>query len=298
MGWFKKEEKEKKVETDITKKGQDPMIENVVKVDVEKEYPYIIKLYDVDGTTAIEKNPFGAKRYIDGANVWLVNEKMGFKEPIPEDNDDYKNYKLEEVHIKIKDIEDRLKLLNDNKKKKTIKTINKSPEELDLLTDMKILKGYARSLDVQGRGSYMIISQPHGGRPLYSFFRKGNFKLPVFTNTDLSLLYVPNETNIATAGDLLQLNEDKNGNKDNSVKLATLGMFVLTAIVLLVLIYFLYKSAALPTDFIDGFKAITENMNQVTNNMDSLVDKLNNSVTVQPQTITPQINPSTTTINN
>src|SRR6056297_2251951 len=79
---------------------------NKVKVveETKDSLPYIIQLYDVEGTTIFERNPFGAKRYIEKANVFLVNEKIGFKEPFPTDGDDYKNYKLEECERRIKEL--------------------------------------------------------------------------------------------------------------------------------------------------------------------------------------------------
>lgn len=287
MGWFSKKEKEKKVETDVTKKGEEPMIENVVKVNVDKEYLYIVQLNDVEGTTTVRKAPFGAKRYIDGANVYLVNEKIGFKEPFPEDSDEYKQYKIEELDDRIKAIEGRL---DDNKKKRLART----PEILDMIQDLKVMRGFKRSLELAGKGSYMQISQEHGGRPLYTFDRKGNFKLPVFKNTDYSLLYVPVEADIALAGDLLKLNEDANGNKDNMIKLANLALTILLIVGFLGLMYFVYETSQTPTVIVEGLADIVSVQAEIADKLQNVTGNFESFV---PAEKSPVVTPATTKVN-
>ena len=178
MGIFSKKQKpEKKVETPQSKAGE-VYVEAPTKVNVDKEYPYVVQLNDIEDNTVIRKEPFGAKRYIEGANVYLVNEKVGFKEPFPINTNDYKNYTLDEIEKKIKSLTQKLeKLRNNNSKHKRV-----TSDELDVIKEIKKFKNYRRSHLFEGNGSYMIISAEHGGRPLYTFDRVGNFKLPVYKN--------------------------------------------------------------------------------------------------------------------
>lgn len=276
MGIFNKKKPEKKVETRESKKGE-VYVENPTKVNIDKDYPYIVQLNDIEDDTVIRRTPFGAKRYIDGANVWLVNEKIGFKEPFPSNNDDYMNYKLDEI-------ESRLKSLNSNLEKLRKKAKHKTPEELDIIDEIKTFKSYRRSHLFKGRGGYMIISAEHGGRPLYTFDRKGNFKLPVYKNTDNSLLYTPSETDLATAGELLKLNDNENGIKDNSFKLITIGIIVILLLTVAVFGYLAYKTTQMPVELTD---ALT---NLVNSNID-LTNKLNDGVQTLTN-ITSDLNPT------
>ena len=272
MGFFTKKEKEKKVETEVTKKGETLMTDTPKVVDVKKDYPYIVQLNDVDGTTAFRKTPFGAKRWIDGANVWLVNEETGFKEPFPEDDDTYKQYKIAEIEAKLKKIDKEINA----QKKKTVDT----PLRLDLVQDKKVYLGYKKSLELQGKGSYMIVSEEHGGRPLYTFDRKGNFKLPVFKNTDYSLLYVPVEADIALAGDLLKLNFEKNGSGDNHIKLINIVLTVILVIALGAFLWFGYKVIDIPTETLSSLSKLTQSNAILTENMVEWFNSLNQTIEV------------------
>ena len=143
MGFFSKNKdlKEKKIKTNVTENGQEAYVEEIKKVDVEKEYPYIVQLNDIQDSTIVRRQPFGAKRYIEKANVYLVNEKVGFKEPFPSDNEEYKQFKLDELETKIQEIE---KKIEDHRKKKLAKT----PEYLDLIQELKVHQGFKRSLEL------------------------------------------------------------------------------------------------------------------------------------------------------
>lgn len=296
MGFFTKTEPEKKVETETTKKGETPMPENPTSIDIAKEYPYVVQLNDIHDSTIIRRKPFGAKRYIEGANVYLVNEKVGFKEPFPENGDIYKQYKLEEIETIIDNIQNKLNTIKVNKRKNN--KSNKTAEELDLEVDLKTYKGFKRSIELQGTGSYAINAEEYGGRILFTFDRKGNFKLPVFKNVDYSLLYIPNEADITLAGDLLKLNDQENGNKDNMLKLANVVVLVLMVIGFIALLYFIYKTASIPQVFVEGMPSIIEGLNDLTQNLESLTDKFNESINVEAPDIDSKINPSTINVNN
>lgn len=294
MGIFSKQEKEKTVKTEESEKG-DVFVENPTVVKIDKEYPYVVQLNDIEDNTVLRKAPFGARRYIDGANVWLLNEKAGFKEPFPNNTQEFKNYSVDEIDKKLASIKARLdKFRNNVKTKKRV-----TSDELDLLEELKKFKNYKRSHIMQGNGSYMIISAEHGGRPLYTFDRVGNFKLPVFKNTDHSLLYIPTETDIATAGELLKLNDDENGIKDNTFKLVALGMVIILAVAVIGLGYLSYKTSQSPIELVDSLKALVDSNTIMSNKISESMDQLTNITSkIEISNADNIVNPGTVNINN
>ena len=272
MGIFSKNKdlENKANQKKMKKEGQDdPYVEEIKKVDVEKEYPYIIQLNDINDSTIVRRAPFGAKRDIQGANVFLVNEKIGFKEPLPENSDEYKQYKIDELEDIIEELEEKIETHRSKNKAKT-------PEYLDWLVELKTMKGFKRSLELSGKGSYTIVSQEHGGRLLYSFDRKGNFKLPVFKNVDYSLLYVPNESDIQLASELIQENDKANGITDNTLKLANLAILVLLVLGFVALIYFIYKSSNMPEGLVDSLTELTTQQGLLTETLTDLFGSVEN----------------------
>lgn len=254
----------------MIKKGEDdPYVEEIKKVDVEKEYPYIVQLNDINDSTIVRRAPFGAKRDIQGANVFLVNEKIGFKEPMPEDSDEYKQYKIDELEDRILELEDKIESHRSKGKAKT-------PEYLDWLVELKTMKGFKRSLELSGKGSYAIVSQEHGGRLLYTFDRKGNFKLPVYKNVDYSLLYVPNESDIQLASELIEENDKANGITDNTLKLANLAILVLLILAFVALVYFGYKTSTLPEGLTDSLSELTKQQGLLTEKLTELFGGIEN----------------------
>lgn len=237
-------------------------------IKTDGEYPYTIELWDVWGSTSKKAVRFGAKRYIDKGNVFLVNEKRGFIEPFPEDSSEYKQYKIEEVLKEIKKKEDLLTNLK--------KTNNPQHSERDLREDLKILKSFKRSLEFDGKGSYMLIdSDQAGARPLFMFDRRGNYRLPVFKNVDISLLYIPTEAKITEASDLIRENDIKNGK--SNIGLMTIGLIILLVILVCAGLFFAYKTASLDLSFVEVLKEITVNQEKFTEQIAQAIETINST---------------------
>jgi hypothetical protein len=297
MGFFNKQEKEKNVKTKDSEAGE-VMPEKVVQADINKDYPFVVQLYDIEDNTVIRRKPFGAKRHIDGANVYLLNEKTGFKEPFPRDTDEFKQYTITQLEEKIESTLKKLdKLRKPEKKSETKRT---TAEELDLMHELKLFKGYKRSLELSGKGSYMLIAGDYEGRPLYQFNRIGNFKVPVFTNIDYSLRYMPLEADLATAGELLKLNEDKNGNTDNTFKLTMIGLAVVLGVVIIAALWFNYKAITINPDLADAFINIANTQSNIVEKLGEIVTDLGNvTASIEPE-FNPDLNnkPGQVNVNN
>jgi len=223
------------------------------------EHPYVVELYDIWGTTSKRVLRLPAKRFIEKGNVFLYNEKLNFKVEFPEDNEEYKKYKTDEVKNMLKKKDTELKLLL---KKKDFDLSRKK----DIEEDIRVLNGWEKSLALQGRGSYMMFDDDaNGGKPLFMFDRKGNFKLPVFKNIDISLMHVPNEANIIEGSDLLKENFEKNG-ADNQVKMVNIVLAILMVIVILGFGYIAYKTTG-------NNQAISEVLAQAISGLDTVADK-------------------------
>lgn len=194
MSWFKSNKKEEIV--DIEKANE--------KGKIKKEgasFDYRIYYKDIHGSNTKKVLHFGAKRFVDEENgtVYLLNEKYKFRESFPEDTNMWKIYKIKEVNEKIIDIEKELSKERKNDDPK----INIKNLEFDL--DM--YKNYKRSLELQGRGSYLNYDED--GVPYFTFRRKGNFKFPEFDNVELDTIYTPSEAKVKEGSDLFEMKKEK-----------------------------------------------------------------------------------------
>lgn len=220
---IKEKEEEKNKKKKLENQGEE--------VKSDKDSPYNVKICDIWGTTSKDQTSFGVKRWIEGSNVYLYNEKMGFKEPIPEDTDDYKQYKLEDIDKELFRLDNKLK--------------NKQYEnKQDLLTNIKRLKNWKRSIELQGRGAYMRLG--YDGKPYFEFDRIGNFRMPVFKNVDKSLLYTPSESKIKLGSELIIENTQKNGDPNKSIKLISIVLIVCLILTIGIFAYATYKTNELP----------------------------------------------------
>lgn len=271
-------------ETQYVEKNEDNKdLSSKESIKTDGQLPYTVELWDVWGSTSKKAVRFGAKRFIDKGNVFLVNEKRAFIEPFPEDSAEYRQYKLEEVQ---KEINKKETLISGLKKQK-----NPQHSEKDLREDIKILKGFERSLKLDGKGSYMLIdSDAAGARPLFMFDRRGNYRLPVFKNVDVSLLYIPTEAKITEASDLIRENDSKNGK--NSLNLATAGLFIILVLLVFGGMYFAYKTSTLNLGFVEVLQQIAENQDVFTQEITEALGQLNNN-----ETVIEGVNPNVNTVN-
>jgi len=242
----------------------------------EKDYPYYVILNDVWGTSSKQQVKVPVRRWIDGSNVYLYNEKSSFKEEMPEDTDEYKEYKIEELTKKIFLTEEKIKAKNSNNSIK------------DLQQDLRIYKSWLKSLQLQGRGSYMNLDLD--GKPFFEFDRKGMFRMPVFKNIDYSLKYVPDESKIKEASDLIMENNKANGDNDNSLKYLTIAMALILGLMIAWLGYLTYNSNILTSELGQNLVEITNsvanigiNLNDNTNDLLNLTSQINNTQPVTPK---------------
>jgi len=271
--------KTKEFKEEVEKKG-------VTAVKSDKGFQYKIELYDEWGSNAKRLEPFGADRFIEKGNVFLYNEKNGFKVPKPEDTKEYRKFCLEEIEQRIK----KLKIKLDKIRNRTDKT---GSSLLDTERELHIFNKHKDSYLLDGPGSYIIFDcDSAGGKPIYSFDRIGNFKLPVWKSLDRSFLNVPNEANIAEASDLLKENEDKNGKKDNSMFLLNVILSVILLITIMGMGYLLYKTNQIPLEVteilahvVDKLALVTENIGEYTN---VLTNVSNSTITSEP--VVPNLN--------
>ena len=242
----------------------------------EKDYPYYVILNDVWGTSSKQQVKVPVRRWIDGSNVYLYNEKSSFKEEMPEDTDEYKEYKIEELTKKIFLTEEKIKAKNSNNSIK------------DLQQDLRIYKSWLKSLQLQSRGSYMNLDLD--GKPFFEFDRKGMFRMPVFKNIDYSLKYVPDESKIKEASDLIMENNKANGDNDNSLKYLTIAMALILGLMIAWLGYLTYNSNILTSELGQNLVEITNsvanigiNLNDNTNDLLNLTSQINNTQPVTPK---------------
>ncbi len=276
----KKEEKKNKENIDTTVKEEEvDSIANVKSVKISDDFQYVIELYDIWGSNTKRLPRFGAKRLIEGGNVYLFNKDKEFKEPMPQDTDEYKQYSLEKIEEELEDLED---------KKDNTKNVS---DLKDIEQDIKHLERHKSSIELQGTGSYIIFDEDSkGGKPIISFDRVGNFKLPIYKNIDKSLLYTPNEANIAEASDLLKENLDKNGNNDNGIKLVTLALIAFLLIAICTFGYMTYKTGQNSAERSVNDALLAEHLIKVSENLDEATGKLNNIT----KNIEPEVSPDTT----
>jgi len=227
-------------------------------------YGYDVELYDVWDTTSRRLPAFGANRIIEGDNVYLYNDKTGFKVPFPENSEDYKQYTLDELDLQIKGIENKIKKVKGGKLDWSLKDLNK---------ELRVLKNYARSLQLQGRGSYMIINA--NGRPLFMFDRINNFKMPLFKNTDRSLIYTPTEQKTQEVTQLLKENHDKNG-QEQTIKLTTYGLILLLLLGVCFMFFMGYKMMNLPGEITQSLADVAVSLADVSKDLNNVSVNINN----------------------
>jgi len=221
MKWkiFSKKNKE---EVDADKKLKKENKEEALKVKDQIKYPYRVYLKDITGSSTKKHKPFGVERFIDVDNstVSLFNPNFFFKEIFPEDSDEFKIYQIEEVTEKIKELE--VSLAKEIKKDDPL--INRKNIEYDL----NIFKNRLRSLQLQGRGSYMNYDDD--GTPYFVFRRKGNYKFPEFDNVELDTIYTPSETKIKQASELLDMKNEKYSKFKKNLNNITMTLFIVLMI--------------------------------------------------------------------
>lgn len=276
MGFFNKDKKDEvKVDAPIVQPIVEPKVEvkpetklddvSTPKTKEEKKQaknegsmPITVIIYDVWGTTRKFQTRFGVEKLVEGSNLYLFNKLREFKEPIPEDSDEYKKFKLDELK---KLIEKKEKELEKSRQEK------READSLDFEQDLRIYKGWKRSLELQGRGSYMSFDYDReGGKPVFEFVRKGVFKLPVFFNVEIDTLYIPSEAKLKTAAQLLKENDEKNG-KPDMFKIATIVLLVILSVLVLAAFYFMYKTQQFPAE-------ISANLGNTTQLLAQIADRL------------------------
>jgi len=248
------------------------------KVDSTKQFPYDVKICDIWGSSTKDQVIIPVQRAIHGENVFLFNEKFGFKEPLPEDSDEFRQMKIEELNAEISKIE-KLQSLNSN-------NVNAK----DLKIKLKQYKNWLNSIQLQGRGSYMRFSQQ--GKPYFEFDRVGNFKMPVFKNVDKSLLYTPSESKIKLGSELIKENNLKNGDPNKGIKYFNILVSIFLIITLLGMLYFSYKVTALPDTCSVNLDKASAFFIQASNRIDntaSTLENITNRVYIKPEDVSPDI---------
>jgi len=205
----------RKKKTDNKKEENEYSNKEKVK-EVKKNYPYKVYLKDVYGSSTKKLKPFGVERWIDEktATVYLRNTENGFKERLPEDSDEFKMYELTEVSRNIIKLEKQLAKETRKDGAENIKDIQYS---------LIISKKHKRSLELQGRGSYMNLDDD--GVPYFVFRRKGMFKLPEFDNVELDTIYTPSETKIKKASELMDMKKEKYSKFNKNITTINMVLF-------------------------------------------------------------------------
>jgi len=281
-----KEKTVKHVANDIPKENKTEELKTDVnneKVNSEKEYPYDVKICDIWGTTSKDQVKIAVQRRIFDSNVYLYNEKAGFKEPLPEDNDDFKDFKLEDIEKELKSLEKQMSK-KDNVNKKGLRQ------------QVRRLKGFKSSIELQGRGSYMRLDE--NGRPYFEFDRMGNFKMPVFKNIDKSLLKTPDEAKIKNCSELLKENLEKNGDPNKAVKLLNVVVLVILVLTLCFFGFITYKTSDMPMVCSENLEKTAIIINRAASKFEQSSTEMNNitsRVYIKQPDIIPNIN--TTVIN-
>lgn len=228
MKWFNKKDKVKEDKEDN------------VKVTEKKKYPYRVYIKDIGGSSTKKQLHFGVERFIDidNSTVWLFNPDYNFKEIMPEDTDDFKIYKIEEVKDKIAELEIALA--------KEIKKDDPDVNKKNIEYELRLFRNRLRSLQLQGRGSYQNYDED--GTPYYTFRRKGNFKFPEFDNVELDTMYTPSETKIKRASELLDMKNQKYSKFQKNLTSITMTFFILLVICAGLLVWWSFKLSALSNE--------------------------------------------------
>jgi len=165
------------------------------------KFKYRVYIKEIEDSYTRKINSFDVERYIDEekGTVMLRNEAYKFNEPKPSNDKAYKVYKLEEVKLKIIELESSLS--------KEIKKDDPKVNRKDIEEELNMYKSTKRSLELQGKGSYLNVDID--GTPYFVFRRKGNFKLPEFDNIDIDTIYTPDESKIKKGSELLDMKKEK-----------------------------------------------------------------------------------------
>lgn len=249
------------------------------KVQTNTTFEYNIELYDVWDTTSKRLPVFGANRIVKGNTSYLYNEQKGFEEPFPENSEDFKEFTIEETNTKIDVLEQRIKDLEKNN--------NTNSSVRDLKKQLRIFRGYKRSLEFKGNGSFMILNE--NGKPTFMFDRVGDVKIPLYKNVERSTLYIPSELKTKNTTKLLKENDEKNG-KEQTVKFSTYALILLLVLLTIGYLYFGYKAMTLPVDVADV-------LSQVAENMQGISESLNNLENMSNVTDVNEVKPNVNTVN-
>ncbi len=184
----------------------------------KKNYPYRVYLKDITGSSTKKLLPFGVERWIDenDGTVWLRNSTNNFKEREPVDSDEFKMYEIKELDKNIKILEKKLAKEMKEDTSENIKNIQ---------YELMLYKNFKRSLELQGKGSYMNIDSD--GVPYFVFRRKGAFKFPEFDNVELDTIYTPSQTKIKKASELLDIKKEKYSKFQKQLTTASMVFFII-----------------------------------------------------------------------
>lgn len=266
---------------ELQDKPREPTTKKVM-AESTKGFEYDVELYDVWDTTSKRLPIFGANRIIEDNNVYLYNPKSGFKVLFPENSEEFKQYTLDTLKLLIKNIEKKIKLVVAGKTEHSLR---------DLKKELRIHNNYKRSLELQGRGSYMILTST--GRPLFMFDRIGNLKMPLFKNVDRSLIYTPTEQKTQEVVQLLKENEEKNG-EQKRLTLSTYALLLILILAIIATVYLAYKTAGLDIEVTQALADIGSSLVEVTKDLNSVSSSMYNiteNIQVNPDLITtPKIN--------
>jgi hypothetical protein len=226
-------------------------------------FMFSIELFDVNDSTIVRLPPFGANRLIEDNNVYLYNEKKGFKEPFPENSAEYKEYKEEELKENIAKLENDLEKAKKNPINYSIKDIKKN---------LRINKNFLRSLELQGAGSYMFLNEQ--GVRTFTFHRKGDTKVPVFQNIDYSLIYAPTEMKIKEVVQLRKENDEKNG-EQKRVTWATYGLVIILVLGVCFMFFMGWKMMSLPGEVTNNLDQVAKSMADITKDLYNVSSNIN-----------------------
>lgn len=253
--------KKKEVKTD-EQFHKDFEVKEKKKVNSGSTFEYSIEVYDVWDTTSKRITPFGANRIVEGNSSFLYNEQKGFKEPFPENTAEFQEYDKDQIDEKIIELENKIKTINKS---------NSNQGTKDYKKQLRIFRGYKRSIELRGNGSFMILNSD--GVPTFMFDRIGNVKLPIYKNVDRSTLYIPSELKTKNVTKIMKDNDEKNGN-EQMVKISTYVVLVLLLLSLVFMFYMGYKMQKLPLDVAQVLSVVAENMESIGKSLNTLESEL------------------------
>lgn len=252
---------------------RDALPQEKKKINLSKGFEYSIEIYDVWDTTSKRIPSFGANRIIKDNRSFLFNELKQFEEPFPENTEEYREYEVEQLDEKIKIIENKLREIEKGK--------NVHASASDLKRELRIYRGYKRSIQLRGNGSFMILNAE--GVPTFQFDRIGNIKLPLYKNVDRSTIYIPSELKTKNITKILRDNDEKNG-QEQIIKLSTYALLLLLVLLVCIMGFMAYKMMGLPVDVADLLVRVADNMQTISQSLNTLESEIivNESNTVNP----------------